>query len=119
MRLPAIAFVLAAVFAAACGGAVELSEDASRGKDLVSSLGCVSCHSETGTAGVGPSWSGVWGTDRQLADGSSVTFDEAYVAKSLLEPGSQVLDGYQEVMPTFSVSSAELEAIVSYLEELR
>ena len=117
MRLAIISFVLVAVSASACGGAGELSDTASRGKELVSRLGCVSCHTETD--GIGPSWSGIWGTDRKLADGSSVTFDRAYVTRSLSEPGSQMLNGYLEVMPSFSVSSTELDEIIAYLEELK
>lgn len=97
----------------ACGSG--LSEEAEIGRALVADYGCVACHGETD--GIGPAWSGVWGTVREMADGSNVVFDGRYVRASLSEPKTQVVKGFDPVMPAFSLSEDELSAIIRYLEE--
>ena len=97
----------------ACGS--ELSEEAEIGRALVADHGCVACHGETD--GIGPAWGAVWGTDRELADGSTVVFYADYVRTSLLDPKGQVLKGFDPVMPAFSLSEDQLSAIIKYLEE--
>lgn len=96
-----------------CGSG--LSEEAEIGRALVADYGCVACHGETD--GIGPAWSGVWGTVRELADGSNVVFDGRYVRGSLSEPKKQVVKGFDPVMPAFSLSEDELRALIRYFEE--
>lgn len=109
----ALTAVAIAVVLAGCGSA--LSDDARAGEALVAELGCVVCHGEQD--GIGPSWTGVWGTDRELTDGSTVVFDAQYVRASLLNPKGQIVRGFEPVMPEFSISEVDLAAITRYLEE--
>ena len=115
MRLSSAWLVVLAlsVVTGACGSG--LSEEAEIGRMLVADYGCVACHGEID--GIGPSWSGSWGTARELADGSTVVFDARYVRASLSEPNRQVVKGFDPVMPAFSIPEDELRAIVTYLEE--
>ncbi|MDH5372839.1 MAG: cytochrome c [Acidimicrobiia bacterium] len=101
----------------ACGSNTDLSGEAIRGEALVQELGCQVCHGAAD--GIGPSWSGTWGTLRRLVDGSSVEFDAAYVRASIAEPGSQVVSGFDPVMPSFSLNEADLQAVSAYLKELK
>lgn len=114
MRL-VITAVLAATLVASCGTGGELSELAADGRRLTQELGCTSCHS--GPNGVGPDWEGAWGTTRLMTDGSTAVFDPGYVRSSLSDPASEVVDGYQAIMPAFSLSEVEIEAIIAFLEE--
>lgn len=90
------------------------------GASLVDESGCLSCHSVDGSALVGPSWLGLFGTTRQLEDGSTAVADEQYLRKAILEPQSQVEAGYPNIMPaayTF-LSDEELDAMIEYIRTL-
>ena len=91
-----------------------------QGAILVTERGCTSCHSVDGSPLVGPSWLGIYGTERSLEDGSTVVADEDYVLRSIMEPGSQIVAGYPDIMsPAYnSLSDEELTAIVEYIKSL-
>jgi cytochrome c oxidase subunit II len=91
-----------------------------RGAQLAEQQGCLSCHSMDGTALVGPTWLGLYGSQRSLEDGSTVVADDEYLRKAILDPGSQVVEGFPNIMPaayTF-LSDEELAALVAYIESL-
>jgi cytochrome c oxidase subunit 2 len=112
---PALTMTFLILALAACGPSDGLSTDARRGESLVNDLGCATCHGEND--GIGPSWAGTWGSVRQLSDGSAVLFDEAYVRSSIAAPADQIVEGFDPVMPAFSLSDAEFAVIATYLRE--
>jgi len=93
---------------------------AGRGAMLVQDNGCTSCHSVDGTPLVGPSWQGVFGSERQLEDGSTVTADEEYLRRAILDPGSQVVAGFPNVMPAAYnfLPEEDITAMVEYIKTL-
>ena len=60
--------------------------DAAAGKQLAEQLGCQLCHSTNGSAGVGPTWQNLAGAQVKLADGTTVTADDAFLVRSILDP---------------------------------
>jgi cytochrome c oxidase subunit 2 len=90
------------------------------GARLSEEQGCLSCHSTDGTELVGPTWAGLFNSERQLEDGSMVVADEQYLENAILEPGGQVVAGYPNVMPAaYSfLSDEELTAIIEYIKSL-
>ena len=90
------------------------------GANVAEESGCLSCHSVDGSTLVGPSWLGLFGTTRQLEDGSTVVADEQYLRKSILEPQAQVASDYPNIMPAaYSfLSDEELDAVVEYIRSL-
>ncbi len=91
-----------------------------RGAQLVEEQGCLSCHSVDGSDLVGPTWLGLFGSERQLEDGSTVMADEAYIRNAILEPGMQVVVGHPNIMPpayTF-LSDEDIDAIIEYIKSL-
>lgn len=94
-----------------------------QGLKLVQAKGCVACHNSTGQPGmVGPTYKGVYDSEVELADGSKVKADEAYIRESILKPTAKTVKGFnQGVMPSYqgSVSETELNAIVAYIKSLR
>jgi cytochrome c oxidase subunit II len=91
-----------------------------RGAQLAEQQGCLSCHSIDGSTQVGPTWLGLYGSERPLEDGSTVVADEEYLRTAILDPGSQVVEGFPNIMPpayTF-LSDEELAALVAYFESL-
>lgn len=99
----------------------ELSPTAARGRDIAARLGCVSCHQPDDGPAVGPDWTGSWGTNVELDDGTTVVFDADFVADAVRTPAAQQRRGDWPQMPAFEpdqLSDAELDAIVAYLEAL-
>jgi cytochrome c oxidase subunit 2 len=86
-------------------------------KDAVA-LGCVSCHSTDGARSEGPTWKGLYGSTVTLADGSTVTVDDAYLRRAILDPQADVAPGYVTAMPTLDVSDAQLDRLVAYIKGL-
>lgn len=88
------------------------------GKKLYNEKTCVACHSIDGSKMVGPSFKGIMGRGEKLTDGSTIVVDEAYIRKSIKEPGAQIVEGYQPVMPPMGLADAEIDAIIVYLKSL-
>ncbi|MGB3835778.1 c-type cytochrome [Castellaniella sp.] len=128
-RLPVVALAAQAQAAAgpvsgasAQAPAVDAAQDPVLvGKQLVNSLGCVSCHATDQKRLVGPGWGGLSGRQVTLADGTSVVADDAYLVRSIRTPDAQVVEGYPpHVMPPYDtlVSESDMQAIVAYLRSL-
>ncbi len=104
------------------------ASDPSKGKTPVefgamvyTKRGCNACHSLDGTKGIGPSWKGSWGQTHTLADGNSVLVDETYLRQSMNDPASQVVAGFQPVMPPFKgvLKENEIVALVAFFQTLK
>src|SRR5687768_6977706 len=52
--------------------------------------GCNACHSFDGSAGIGPTWKGTYGTLRTMTDGAQRVADDAYIRESMLAPAAEV-----------------------------
>lgn len=89
------------------------------GKKLYQQQGCQACHSLDGSPGVGPTLQNLYGSERQLADGSTVEADENYLRESILNPGAQLVEGYQNVMPASfgGLSEREVSALIEFIKE--
>jgi cytochrome c oxidase subunit 2 len=90
------------------------------GSKLSTEQGCLSCHSIDGSPLVGPTWLGLYGSERQFDDGSSALADEAYLLNAILNPGERVVADYPNIMPAAYdfLSDEELNAIVEYVKSL-
>ncbi len=103
-------------------GAVVASQEgkaaAALGQRLFVQKGCGACHSTDGSASVGPTVKGIFGSTVVLADGSRRAVDEAYLAEVIREPGKVILKDYPPVMPPVQLTDQEVGALVEYLESL-
>ncbi|MDA0684058.1 MAG: cytochrome c oxidase subunit II [Bacteroidetes bacterium] len=82
---------------------------------------CQACHSVDGSAGIGPTLAGLYGTTRPLADGSTVVADEDYLLESIVNPMAKIAEGYQPVMPAMfssTLSPKQLDGLVAYIKTL-
>ena len=92
---------------------------AARGKKLFTANACQTCHSTDGTTMTGPSLQGIFQKEVSLQSGETVVADEEYLRKSIVESNSQVVEGYQPIMPNYSsLSDAEVQSLVEYLKTL-
>lgn len=99
-------------------GGMEDLPPAEYGAILYEQQGCQQCHSLDGTPGVGPTLQGIYGTEEELADGSTVEVDENYLRESIIEPGAEIVAGYQNVMPPYSqLNESQVNALVEFIKE--
>lgn len=92
---------------------------ASQGEQLFQKYACNTCHLDSPGAR-GPVLSGLYGTTRPLADGTSVLVDDNYIRESILNPTAKLAAGFQPIMPTFQgqVSEDELIRLLAYMKTL-
>jgi cytochrome c oxidase subunit II len=113
-RVGAAVLTVAGLAIAGCGG----ESQAERGEAIAQDVGCMSCHSTGTDDRIGPGWGGIWGTERELVDGSTVVVDDAYLRRSVVDPRAEVVAGWQPIMPAIPLSDAELDDVVAYLREV-
>ena len=65
-----------------------------QGKLLMVRNGCIGCHSLDGTRMTGPTWFGLYGANVELADGTTVVADDAFLAESILDPKAKEVAGF-------------------------
>ena len=90
------------------------------GKDLFENkLGCASCHAG-GPTQRGAKLEGIFNHDVKLVGGATVKADDQYIRNSILNPSSQVVEGFQPIMPTFKgqVTEEQLNSLVAYIKSL-
>lgn len=89
-----------------------------KGRLLVENLGCTACHSQDGSASLGPGWKDLYGRTEQLADGTSVLVDEGYLKESIFDPNARLVQGYPPVMVAYTLTEDELGAVVDLIKSL-
>lgn len=97
------------------------AEAAARGATVAANTGCQACHNIDGTQGTGPTWKGLAGASRPLESGESVVADDAYLFNSIVDPKSQVVAGFDPVMPTTysdQLTEDEINDLVEYIKSL-
>lgn len=106
------------------GDSGEITVDqaaAARGEELSEGEGCRQCHTIDGTSGSGPTWKGLAGSTRPLANGEEVLADDSYLFNSIVAPDSQIVEGYEAVMPDYyadQLDEQQITDLVEYIESL-
>lgn len=98
----------------------EPGPNADRGELIATQNGCFACHSVDGSTIVGPSWLGVYGSEVELADGTTVIADDAYIHESILEPNAKTVAGFPaNAMPQYSLTDEEIADIIEFFKSLQ
>jgi cytochrome c2/glucose/arabinose dehydrogenase len=101
---------------------------AEEGARLYQMFGCMACHSTDGsTVGkVGPSWSGLFGSERDIAKGmkGKVKADAAYLRESILAPSAKVVKGFEKFdtgMPIYAgiLNDSQIDSLILYIQSLK
>lgn len=94
-----------------------------RGSVWYEQFGCNACHTVDGSEGVGPSWAGLYGEDVTLSDGSTVVADHEYLYQSICDPASQIVEGFQPIMPPNycedNITDDQIDDIIAFIESLK
>ena len=95
--------------------------DAGLGEQLYMQYGCNACHTTDGTSLTGPTWLGLYGSQEQLDDGTSVTVDDEYIKESIQDPNARITAGFTAgLMPTtLGVTDEEIPHIIEYMKSLQ
>lgn len=97
------------------GGEVSVE----RGEALAADNACGACHSTDGTKTVGPTWQNLYGSERELDDGSTVTADEEYLHESIVEPSAKIVEGFPPSMvPYDHLGESEISSLIEYIKSL-
>jgi|GEM_PF-2822732 len=104
------------------GDAVAMSDEelAAKGAELFSGTKlCSACHKADSTDRlVGPGLKGIFGRSEEMADGTTIVVDDAYLIESLKEPNAKVVATYPPAMTPQTFTDSELAALVAYLKTL-
>lgn len=82
-------------------------------------LGCNNCHgAETNMRA--PSLNAIYGSKRQMQDGSVITADESYLRESILRPYNRLSAGYDRTMPEYAgtIPEEEVLQLIAYIKTL-
>jgi cytochrome c oxidase subunit 2 len=95
-----------------------------RGEKLFTENGCGSCHTIDGSSLVGPTLKGLFGKQVTVITGGkerTVTADEDYLRRSLIEPSADITKGYPDIMPSQKdvLKDDEVAAIIEYIKSLK
>ena len=94
---------------------------ARRGMAVASDQGCTNCHSDNGRRSTGPTWAGLAGSEVTLDDGQKVPADTDYLTRAIVDPRSQVVAGFSNIMPASyadQLSRTQVGDLVAYLKAL-
>jgi len=101
-------------FASAC------NTDSISGQELSVIKGCSACHSVDETPKLGPSWVGLYGSQVELGDASTVTADDAYLIESTKDPNAKIVKGYsKDSMPKIALTDDEVDALIGYIKSVK
>lgn len=96
----------------------------SRGEALIKRLGCTGCHTTNGTALIGPTYKGLYGSKVTVMTSGRervVTADDAYIKTCITEPNVNLVKGFPPVMPSFKgrLTDRDIADITAYIKTLR
>jgi len=94
------------------------------GKALLQKHGCLGCHSLDGTPSVGPTFQGIGGRQVNVVTNGSkqtLTTDRAYLEKSIIDPGADIVEGFPPAMPPYAgrIPAEDMTGILDYLMEAK
>ena len=92
---------------------------AARGEALFHTLGCSGCHGVSSKIHA-PPLEGVYGHLVPLETKQFVMADDKYIRDSIVLPASQIVAGYQNLMPSFKgrISEEDLMALTAYIKSI-
>ena len=103
--------------AAACGSD-DSGGSQTEGEQIARAEGCAGCHGQDFGGAAGPGWTGLAGSEVELADGTTVVADDDYLTRAITDPGAEEAAGFSIDMPANNLTDDEVAAIVEYINTL-
>lgn len=98
---------------------------AEEGLNILKKNTCTTCHSVDGTKILGPTFKGFYGSKHTvLTDGKEreITVDTAYIRTSIIDPGKDVVKGFNKgIMQSYKevVSDDEIKSLIEYFKSIK
>jgi mono/diheme cytochrome c family protein len=99
------------------------------GRRLYGLLGCVACHAVNGAdvAKVGPTWTGLFDSEREVVIKRKKTkthADVAYLRESILDPIAKIVRGFEKgeyAMPSYAgvVTDSQIESLILFIKSVK
>jgi len=102
------------------GGTGSAGSLVEQGRSIFMQNGCSTCHLQD-QQGRCPVLRGLYNKPVQLADGRTVTADDAYIRESILDPNAKIAAGFQpNIMPVFKgqLTEANVIQLIAYIRSL-
>jgi len=105
------------------GTSVPHEEKASLGLDLMKTNGCLTCHRMDATEDNGPTFKGLYGKKRYVLENGKekqVAADEGYLRRAIIDPGFDIVKGFDDIMPPPEELSVEdIANMIDYLKTVK
>lgn len=93
-----------------------------KGQVIYTKRACFGCHSVDGKKMTGPTWKGLFGSERTFNDGSKAKADEEYLRESIMDPNKKVVQSYApNQMPSFQgqLTDEDLTAVIEFIKSVK
>ena len=103
------------------GNLPDSSDLVRAGRDVAARRGCLNCHTLDGQRHIGPTWARLYDSQVSLADGRTVAADADYITRSMMDPQTDIVAGFKDVMPTYRgvLEEPEAAALVELIRSLK
>ena len=133
LPLAAVSLVVTAVIACSAGdsgvpapangGTSSAASQASadtidKGRRLAKAKACLTCHSIDGREMLGPTWQRLFGSAVRIEGAGTVEVDDAYLRQSITDPGSMIVEGFDDIMTVVPLKEDEVDAVIAYIKTL-
>ncbi len=90
------------------------------GTRLHTDIGCAACHSLDGSPRTAGTYLRIYGEEVELADGTTMIRDDAYLRESIVNAKTHVVKGYPPVMLSYAdiLTPEEVDALVALIKSL-
>lgn len=96
------------------------------GERIYKMMGCMACHAadDSKQPKIGPSWKGLYGSERPIVKQDPVVADEAYLREAILTPATKIVKGFEKVeagMPQYAgvLTDEQVESIILFIKTLK
>ena len=89
----------------------------SKGYNLYIKHACNTCHSLDGSRMNGPTFKNLYGKRVQFHNDNSIIADEEYLINSIINPGKEIVKGYPNLMPSYSLTKDELDSLIDFIKK--
>lgn len=114
----ATAGIVAAISLPSKSSDQTINPQVAAGEEAFNQLGCVACHQAADTS-IAPGLSGIFGTQREMADGTITIVDDAYLRESILQSTAKVSKGFVPSMPMYDgvIPDEQVDQLIAYLKQ--
>ena len=89
----------------------------SKGYNLYIKHACNTCHSLDGSRMNGPTFKNLYGKRVQFHNDKSIIVDKEYLINSIANPGKEIVKGYPNLMPSYSLTKDELDSLIDFIKK--